>query len=388
MAAAASGDYFTGDELEAIHFIIEQDFLDDTEFEVIPKENGFNCDLCNKYYKTEGGFRRHNQTKHGEMMKPPQTTTTPLPSEYFDQQVIKELVEKSAKKLVEESLYPETIVSELREYVLNIEDANYIYYNFLKQVIANNIKDNEKFYPTFYKIFSKNHIFTSLSKQASTLVGFELANQLLHSFLTRCEEEGRDSNTNSIKNSTDILTEKENSVIAYISGYVLSTFYRRIRKSDSSNSDIHQKQLALLKAGKIENPEKDELIFNQLIDSYNRGGLWHVNSDVLNIFTITEKLFRIEVHGRHITSIDSNKIVENVINDNTVLSHLSNIQEVATITVDQEDAVNFLEQLILLYVRVRSHSYAKEKIEQHKVENKIKKSRSLRTEIKRASEMN
>ena len=283
--AAYSEDYFTGDELEAVHFFIEQDFLigidEDVEVIVENEKKEFKCDFCNKSYKTERGFNRHKKN-HVEFEEPTSTSSSSLSSEYFNQHIIKELVEKSAKKVAEEALYPETILSELRDYVLNIEDATFVYYSFLKDVITNNIRDSEKFYPSFYKIFT-SHIFKDLSKQASTLVGFELANQVL-CYVKQCEEVGKHS-----KNSTSvILTERENSVVAYISGYVLSTFYRRIRKSNCSDSDFCQKQLSLLKAGKIENPENDdELSFNKLIDSHNRGGLWYVNSDVLNIFTVT-----------------------------------------------------------------------------------------------------
>ena len=54
--------------------------------------------------------------------------------------------------------------------------------------------------------------------------------------------------------------------------------------------------------------------------------------------------------------------------DGRVKSYYSNIQEEAGILVGKETATNLLEQLILLYVQVRSHSLAKQKIELHKLD--------------------
>ena len=51
--------------------------------------------------------------------------------------------------------------------------------------------------------------------------------------------------------------------------------------------------------------------------------------------------------------------------------------------VSKENALNLLEELISLYLRIRSHSFAKDITESHKM--KRSNERSLRTSIKRAS---
>ena len=53
--------------------------------------------------------------------------------------------------------------------------------------------------------------------------------------------------------------------------------------------------------------------------------------------------------------------------------------------VSKENALNLLEELISLYLCIRSHSFAKEITESHKMKSKISKERSLRTSIKRTS---
>ena len=82
-------------------------------------------------------------------------------------------------------------------------------------------------------------------------------------------------------------TEREKSIISYLSGYVFSTFYRRIRNSNSWKSNISQQYLQILRVGK---EEKESLQSgNTLTTIKNRGGLWFVKKDVVSIFTIIEK---------------------------------------------------------------------------------------------------
>ena len=53
--------------------------------------------------------------------------------------------------------------------------------------------------------------------------------------------------------------------------------------------------------------------------------------------------------------------------------------------VSKENAVNLLEELISLYLRIQSHSFAKDIKEIHKVKNKKLKEHSLRKTIKKAA---
>ena len=51
----------------------------------------------------------------------------------------------------------------------------------------------------------------------------------------------------------------------------------------------------------------------------------------------------------------------------------------------EEFSMNLLEHLLTIYLRVRSFSYAKDKVQQHKITNRASKKRSLRTEIKKST---
>ena len=53
--------------------------------------------------------------------------------------------------------------------------------------------------------------------------------------------------------------------------------------------------------------------------------------------------------------------------------------------VDSEISMNLMEQIVTLFVRIRTFSFAKDVHEKHKAAKKSSKKRSLRTEIKQGS---
>ena len=372
-------NFFSGG-LESVILSIEEDKDDERDMyfqsvvasiEKIDIQELHICDDCGKTYKTSRGLYRHQKQKHGDI---------PLTSEEnINPSILKNLSEKSATKLAEETYYPDNIISQFKSFVMTISQAEKIHCQF-DQVMKKYASDAEKFYPKFYKIVGTITEFGNLSKHAITLIGFELANQVM-AYLAKksCTEENI---TNSSSFNNKIISKREASIIAYLSGYVFSNIYRKIRNSNLVNSVAAQEKLALLKAGRSEEISDD---CYSLVNTKNRGGLWYVNANVIGIFTITENIFREETIG-DIRCIDSDQIVNKVMCDGRVKSYYSILQEEAGILVGKETATNLLEQLILLYVQVRSHSLAKKKIELHKLECKAKKARSLRTEMKRSDQ--
>ena len=82
--------------------------------------------------------------------------------------------------------------------------------------------------------------------------------------------------------------------------------------------------------------------------------------------------------------IDINDLCENLLINSLVQSHYYNIYSSISPKVSKENAVNLLEELMLLYLRIRSQSFAKNVKETYKMKSKKSKERSLRTAIKKA----
>ena len=146
--------------------------------------------------------------------------------------------------------------------------------------------------------------------------------------------------------------------------------------------------MSILLAGKIpssddtlQQAENEQAEPNQSSDS---GGLWKVSPEVVKIFRLAEVYFRSKTSSSMV-KIDAKIIVAKLMTDFGVLSNFSNLHSKAEEKVDKEIALNLLEQLLSLYIRVRGFSYAKDRLQQHKVAAHKTKSRSSRTEIKKAS---
>lgn len=146
---------------------------------------------------------------------------------------------------------------------------------------------------------------------------------------------------------------------------------------------MNLQSIHLLIAGKSTDQEHDTEI-NTLVRIKDRGGLWTVTSEVFEIFSIVESHFRQESSTTH-RSIDSKKMVSYLMNNARILCNYNKLKNASTEEVSKEIALNLLEHLIMLYIRVRVYLLVKDKCQWHNVKSKAKKSRSLRTEVKKAS---
>ena len=390
--AGRGKEFYDDEQFEAIILSLE---LDEKDIEkeyfdslVAEVEDGdltviFACDYCGKTLKTGRSLARHKQKQHNQQSA---NSTEPAENQFNVVFPWKDLLVKTISKLLEEGLQSDEVISELNSFSLSLATSyddvstEQCLSSSFNDIVINYIGEVEKFYPTFYKAVTLKKNICGLSKKASTVVGFELANHVL-SYYRSSQSAVGSQEKNEISSP---LNEKEVAVVTYIGGYVFAELYRRIRKSNLWESDVCQQKLALLKSGKINEPEIQDIRF-KLIKSRDRGGLWYVDDNVIGIFTETEKTFKSQTQDM-VRSIDFNSIVNVVVSNSDVLSYTTNIESNSDIVVEKEALLDFVEEIVLLYVRVRAHSFAKDKVQKHKEEFRIKKAKSLRTELKRAAE--
>ena len=300
---------------------------------------------------------------------------------------LKTLLEKSVTKLAGDECYPDVIGNGLKRFTITSHEANN-FYQMVKNTVKDFHSDAEKFYPTFYKCISENESgFISLSRHCSLLLGFEVANHILAHLACGSSYAGEIVNSKIDQNH---FSKRELASIGYLSGCVFGTVYRRIRSSKQWHNAISEQCMSILLAGKIsssddtlQQAENEQVEPNQSSDSdncehllvsiRNRGSLWKVSPEVVKIFSLAEVYFRSKTSSS-VVKIDAKDIVAKLMTDFGVLSNFSNIRSKAE-KVDKEIALNLLEQLLSLYIRVRGFSYAKEKLQQHKVAAHKTKSR-------------
>jgi len=283
-------------------------------------------------------------------------------------------------KLADDECYPTEILQEFKSFTISSMDDYLPAYNLIKNILVSFNGDAEKFYPSIYKAFIKENPYKNLSTKSSRLLSFEVANHVL-------------AHLTGVTFKDDIITfkcdekkfnEKERSIIAYLGGYVFGTFYRRIRFSKSSNSSLyHQQCLSFLVAGKCTG-ETPKLPEHQLVNTHDRGGLWKVNKDVVDIFCIAESFF-LSTTKNNSSKIDSKAIVSALMKDTWVLLSFSQIRRSSPDTIKKEVVLNLIEDLLTLYFRVRTFSYVKDKQQLYKIQKSKTRTNSLRTTIKKQS---
>ena len=121
-----------------------------------------------------------------------------------------------------------------------------------------------------------------------------------------------------------------------------------------------------------------------LVNEKDREGLWKVNNDAQNILSITETMFR-RATNNFVFKINEAHLISKAVQSTKLGSYYDNLCQNAEGLVDEETSVNLLEQIVGLFIRVRSHSYARDVREKHKAKNSKVAMYSLRKELKRSS---
>ena len=390
--ALVGEDFLVGDDLDAVLALLEEDVLEESEEFVGEVENivgelnectphaGFHCDLCEKVCKSNRGLTRHRKMKHDQQnAKDYGVLTSPIvdksPEALLHPLYFNKYINLSAIKLSQDQCYSEKTRKEFDGYEVSLDDSNETY-QYIRDVLGEFKGNAEKVYPKFYRCVSEEVVFKNLSPRSSVLLGCEVANHVL-AHLT-----GSKVKDSLVEFPTPSYSIKEIAIIKYLSGYVFGTIYRRIRRSKSTQSMLGIQSLSILLSGKssLQNSSGSDL----LIQAKDRGGLWNVTAKVLAIFVQVETTFRQSTtHLGH--KIDSKMMVSQLMENPSVLCNFNTVRNQSVEKVSKEIALNLLEHLITLYVRVRAFSLAKDRRELHNITSKRKKKRSLCTEIKKAS---
>lgn len=123
----------------------------------------------------------------------------------------------------------------------------------------------------------------------------------------------------------------------------------------------------------------------EFIAARNRGGLVSPSADLVGILEISELSFRSELAKTNETlrSIPTGVIRNTVLNSPVVKSLWENIILASGIELSSPTQKLCLENVVKLYIKVRSFSYARDFITKYKIKEKQTKTKALRKELKK-----
>ena len=390
--AQKEGDFLAGEELDDLYFLLDGGFLDDdadfnveidavvSEVAADPSDSTYKCDQCDKICKSKRGLSRHTNTKH---TVDPTASNEPtdmdmtglsLSLRKFPVARLISILKNCVSIVAADMCLPEaTRKVFLNDFTISLQEAN-ILWEKLRPVIDEFNGNAEKFYATFYGLLVENILPIKFDITNTNILMSEVANHILI-YLS-------DINMNTNNGPPEVIssiTEKEINCLQYISGYIVHKLHNKFRFSKSCSNGYNRQCVAILKACKIESDNTQTLV-----NARDRGGLWRVNKNMQALFLKSECIFRSKTAQFSVKIICAD-IVKSMFENCVITSNFKTICYDVDPKVDTEISMNLLEQILTLFVRIRTFSFAKDVREKHKAAKKSSKKRSLRTEIKQGS---
>ena len=192
---------------------------------------------------------------------------------------------------------------------------------------------------------------------------------------TESTTEGISTTTSSEKR----INPEERGPLSYLAGYIVSKLHKTCARTKDKNNG---KLLSLL-----QNMKSAEELTNSFISARTRGGLVTPCDDLVGILEIAEVLFREKLNESEelLRKIPVENICISTINSPQVRSLWENIVMSADVNQSSSTQKLLLENVIKLYLKVRSFSYAKDYTTKHKIKGKQLEQKALRKDMKQSS---
>ena len=324
----------------------------------IDGKKSFPCTLCEKVCKSKGGLTRHTNSKHSEGPSGRSYAT-------LCEDDVAKIIKAIKDKIIEEKLYGAEIISGLDGVVST--EAFFsallpIYQTFCRKT------NQDKLLESFYGLIPRScELLSCQDYRIANLVMIHVPEHLIKF------SQSNQTMVESLPKDQAHLDPAEYGPLTYVRGYVIAKLYQLSRTQKAENSQELQR---LLQSIKTSEP-------NNYISAQTRGGLVTPSRDLVNILEITEICFRkhIDQNETALRNIPIETIVDLTLSSPIVKSLWDNIVSEAQPSSCTQKLC--LENILKLYIRVRSFSYARDFITKYNNKAKQLKKKALRTDLKR-----
>ena len=319
----------------------------------------FECEICGKICKSKGGLTKHTNSKHAD----PDVTH----KNNLDKDTVDGFVEAIKARIIDEGLYDNKTTTALK--AVKTTEALFtallpIYETFCKK------KNQDKLLETFYGLIPRSgELLKCDDYRIANLILIQLPDFLVGFYKTSTIKITQDD-------TPATLEPAERGPLSYIAGYIVSKLVHKNRtKKGQSNAEI-QALLQVMKSTETA---------NTFISARTRGGLICPCDDLIHIVEVAELSFRSEISKIKDTlrSIPTECICNSVLESPVVKSLWENIVLSSGVESSSATPKLCLENIINLYLKVRSFSYAKDYIAKYKIKEKQTKTKALRKDLKR-----
>ena len=349
-------------------FVVEEDEKAvELEFEnavsVMAGEKEFPCVNCDKICKSKAGLTRHVNAKHGEKAHgEKEALSSSIAS--FTEEELASIVDKIKAKIIKDGFWDSEITTNLEAVKSTktlFDHILPIYRRFCRR------RNQDIFLTDFYELIPTScQLLQCDNQQLCSLVMISIPDHLVSLFKKRQQHPAIE------QNRVSELSETERGPLSYIAGYVLSQLRKKLL-NDELQLLLHSMMC----------PSSE----NTYIESRSRGGLVTPCNDLVQILEVVEIVFRqfTANEASVVKSIPCEKLCNDTLDSPLVKSLWDNILQGCGEELSKQVHKICLENIIMLYLKAHSFSYAKDYINKFKIQQKTGKSKALRKELKRKS---
>ena len=321
------------------------------------------CENCDKICKSKAGLTRHVNAKHGSK------ANASIPSLTNDE--LTSIVNKVKANLTNEGYWDIEITSDLAKVTSNdnlFKAVSPIYQRFCKK------RNQDNFLMEFYELIPKSTALLKCENQPlCSLVMISIPDHLVALFKSSYgKQKSCPAGESTDPKNVTALSEHEHGPLSYIAGYVLAKLQKQC--SRKPNEDL-QVILQSMKRPSVE---------NTYIDTRSRGGLVAPCTDLVQILETVEIVFRqfIAKQATVVSAIPCDTLCSEALESPLIKSLWENILQECK-DLPKQTTKLCLQNIVKLYIKVRSFSYARDYISKFKIKQNAAKSKGLRKELKR-----
>lgn len=358
----------------AIDIIENDDQLVENEFiDALNEIDGltvYPCDMCEKICKSKGGLTKHKNSKHVDDVAGTAEGSNSTP---IDKDAMNSIVNTIKQNIIDEKLYGDEIESSIKNVTATealFKEVEPLYSKFCKN------KNQDKLLKSFYALMPKSTTLLDFADSRITnLVMIHIPDHLV-SFYNIGRRSDASVTTTVDTTECEKIEACEMGPLSYIAGYVVRKLTNaRKKKPESENTELQGLLMSM----------QSEQENNSFIQARNRGGLVNPSDDLVGILQEAEIKFRRELNRSKeiLRNIPVDMICYKTISMPIVKSLWDNIVVSSGVNPSGDTQKVCLENIVKLFLRVRSFSYARDYITQYKIREKQSKSKALRKDLKK-----
>ena len=352
---------------------IEEEFND--ALSEIHGEKSFPCAKCEKVCKSKGGLTRHTNAKHNEIT----AEQASIELDLFCPDTVASIVESIKAQIFREKLYGSDMNDSIKA-----ASSSQALFNALFPLYAKfcRKKSQDQLVESFFALMPQStRLLNCEDYKAANLIMIHIPDHLVGFYNInrgRTDRIEAAQTSEASQPNTQSVDKAERGPLSYVAGYVVSKLFQTSKRKNGEHKEELNSLLQSMKSSGT----------SSFIASRTRGGLVNPSENLVGILEEAEKTFRQQVCESKLTlrNIPVETICNLALKSPKVKSLWENIVLTAGVNTTGQTQKLCLENLIKLYLKVRSFSYARDYLNKHKIKEKKTRQKALRKDLKRSAD--